>query len=158
MNEWLELQFDYSNTGSSLSANSSITVSSSSSYLTIDNNSVLIGDIASQSSSNVSFDAYVEGNVPLGEIAIITVELSNGIYSDTETFYLELNPPTESQSMGVPTLLWLQCPLLFLLLKVVLITLMNLAGWFHNDNYDLILNAERGRNYWSIQNNCWNQF
>ena len=99
MNEWLELQFDYSNTGSSLSANSSITVSSSSSYLTIDNNSVLIGDIASQSSSNVSFDAYVEGNVPLGEIAIITVELSNGIYSDTETFYLELNPPTESQSI-----------------------------------------------------------
>ena len=99
MNEWLELQFDYSNTGSSLSSNSTITVTSSSSYLTIDNNSILIGDIASQTNSNVSFDAYVEDDVPLGEIAIITVELTNGIYSDTETFYLELNPPTESQAV-----------------------------------------------------------
>ena len=70
MNEWLELQFDYSNSGSSLSANSSITISSSSSYLTIDNNSVLIGDIVSQSTSNVSFDAYVENDVPLGRLPL----------------------------------------------------------------------------------------
>lgn len=99
MNEWLELQFDYSNIGSSISSNSTITVTSGSSYLTIDNNSVMIGDIASQTSNNVSFDAYVEDDVPLGETAIITVELTNGFYADTEIFYLELNPPTESQAV-----------------------------------------------------------
>ncbi len=99
MEEWLELQFDYSNLGSSVSNNSTFTISTTSSFLTIDNNSTLIGNIASLSNDNVSFDAYVESDVPLGEIATIIVELTNGFYFDIDTFYLELNPPTESQTI-----------------------------------------------------------
>ena len=68
----------------------------SSSFLTIDNNNTLIGDIASLSNDNVSFNAYVESDVPLGEIATIIVELTNGLYFDIDTFYLELNPPTRT--------------------------------------------------------------
>lgn len=99
MNEWLELQFDYSNIGSSVSTNSNFTINSDSPFLTIDNNSTIIGDIASQTNNTISFDAFVEDNVPFGEIATITVILSNGIYFDTDTFFLALNPPTESQTV-----------------------------------------------------------
>lgn len=86
--ETANLNFNIINTGSATSLDASCTLTSNSSYVTINNPTIALGTLTESYSDISAFEITIDDATPKGSIIDFTTVLSAGEYSDTLTFDL----------------------------------------------------------------------
>ena len=109
--ETAQVTFSVKNNGGANSLQTTATLTTmASQYISISNPTVSLPSIAAGQSVEVSYTVSVAANMPKGEIAALTLNVTSGSYSDTHTFEHRVGLDFEDFENSLETLGWVNDP------------------------------------------------